>query len=245
MEHADLISAPDRLLSDEEQSLLLQLEGQRTRGQPYSRIAGVREFYGRDFRITPQVLDPRPDTESIIELCLRNVSRNGAFQFADLGCGSGAIAVTLLMECPLAHGVAIDVSHAALDVTAQNAADHGVGNRLSVRASNWFAGIDGAFDLIVTNPPYVRSGDIATLDREVREHDPLLALDGGSDGLSCYRSIALQSGAHLAVGGVVVVEAGYGQADDIKYIFRDNGFRKKDEAADLAGIIRALAFCRD
>jgi release factor glutamine methyltransferase len=242
IDHAALIAMSGRVLAQSELRLLKQLALQRMSGEPVSRIMGVREFYGRDFRISKSVLDPRPDTETLIELCLKHFDRHGAFRFVDLGAGSGAVAVTLLAECAKAYGVAVDVSPQALAVVKHNAEAHGVPERLALVRSDWFSSVDGAFELIVSNPPYIQSSDIAGLDKGVREHDPRLALDGGEDGLDCYRQIAAGSLAHLSPGGTVIVEAGHAQADDIKAIFRDNEFREFDEAIDLAGFIRAIGF---
>ncbi len=242
IDHAELIAAPERVLDLRESELLVQLEFQRMRGEPVSRIMGVREFYGRDFAISKSVLDPRPDTETLIDLCLKHFDRQRAFRFVDLGGGSGAIAVTLLAECGQAQGMAVDISPDALRYVKRNAEAHGVLERLELVQSDWFSSVDGEFDLVVSNPPYIRRGDIAGLDVGVRDHDPPLALDGGVDGLDCYRAIAVGSVAHVVAGGLVVVEAGQGQADYIKAIFRDNGFSVVDEVFDLAGIIRAIGF---
>jgi release factor glutamine methyltransferase len=244
VDHAELIASPGRSLSESETILLLQFEYQRSSGEPVSRIMGVREFYGREFSISKSVLDPRPDTETLIALCLKHVARDQVFRFVDLGAGSGAIAVTLLAECDQAQGVAVDLSAAALGYVKRNALEHGVLDRLGLVQSDWFSSVDGLFDLIVSNPPYIRRGDISELDVGVRGHDPLLALDGGVDGLDCYRLIAAGCLAHLSPGGIVAVEAGHDQSHDIKAIFRDNGFQVFDEAFDLAGFIRAIGFQR-
>jgi release factor glutamine methyltransferase len=241
-DHAQLIAAPEHVLSDFEADDFERFLNRRCNAEPVSRILGKREFYGRDFIVTPDVLDPRPDTEALIDLCLRLMPADVPFRFADMGAGSGAIAVTLLAERPLSTGVAVDVSPAALSVVRQNAEVNGVLKRLALSESDWFSSLQGSFDLIVSNPPYITKADIEGLAPEVRCHDPLLALDGGDDGLSCYRILAAGAGELLGPQGKVIVEAGYGQSDDIKYIFRDNGLHFIEQALDLSGIVRVLAF---
>lgn len=162
----------------------------------------------------------------------------------DLGTGTGAIALAILANVGAATATATDISAEALATAADNAARLGLGGRLSALRSDWFASVSGRFHLIVSNPPYIRSEDIATLQREVREHDPLAALDGGADGLEAYRRIAGGAGEHLAEGGRIAVEIGFGQADDVTRIFAGNGFAPASAARDLAGRERALAFRR-
>ena len=191
--------------------------------EPVSRILGMREFYGRDFIVTPDVLDPRPDTEAVIELALEIVKSAGlegkALEIADIGTGSGILIATLLAELPNARGVATDISPAALAVAKRNADQLGVGDRTTFVATRGLDGCAGPFDLIVSNPPYIATNDIKGLDPEVRGYDPLLALDGGPDGLSVYREFArdivkLQRSTRL------VVEVGASQAADVQGIFR-------------------------
>ena len=193
--------------------------------------------------MTADVLDPRADTETIIELALQQ-RFPAAARLLDLGSGSGALICTLLAERPAATGVAVDLSAAALDVTRHNAEVLGVAGRLQTFQGSWFDPVVGEFDLIVSNPPYIPSAEIAGLEPDVRNHDPLLALDGGSDGLDCYRAIAGGVAAHLRPEGVVLVEIGAGQADDVVGIFTHAGFRLAGKRADLGGHVRALAFGR-
>jgi release factor glutamine methyltransferase len=228
-----------------EPRLLLLFEGlllRRLAREPVSRILGVREFYGRAFKISPDVLDPRADTETVVELCLGLFGVDREFRFADLGAGSGAIAVTLLAERAAASGTAIDVSPQALAITQFNAARHGVEARLKVVETSWLSGVADDFDLIVANPPYIALEEEASLDAEVRDHDPHLALFGGGDGLDCYRAISGQAAARVRPQGVVVVEIGAGQAKHVAQIFSIAGFDLSQQKVDLGGHIRALAF---
>jgi release factor glutamine methyltransferase len=199
----------------------------RLTGEPVSRILGVREFYGRPFRIDASTLDPRADTETLIEAALAIVDRKGLRQsplkLLDLGSGSGCLLITLLAELPEASGVGIDVSVPALRLARSNAEALGVGARASFVAGDWLEGIDGAFDLVVANPPYIASGDIARLSREVNAHDPWAALDGGPDGLAAYRRIASRIRDILRPGGTILLETGAGQADAVLHLLAGAG----------------------
>ena len=236
----DLIVEPERQVAPGIAENFRALIARRQAHEPVSRILGEREFYGRPFRLTPDVLDPRPDTETIVDLALPLMAR--ACRILDLGTGSGAIIVTLLAERPDAVGVAVDLSPQALAVAAANAEALGVAQRISFSLGSWFEPVSGSFDLIVSNPPYIPAGDIAGLEPDVRNYDPHLALMGGSDGLDPYRSIAAGAGPHLASGGTILVELGAGQAEDVKSIFVTAGYHLLLQGIDLGGHIRGLAF---
>jgi release factor glutamine methyltransferase len=242
LSHAELIAYPERVVEVEVVARFAALTKRRAAFEPVSRILGAREFYGRRFRVTPAVLDPRADTEVLIDVCIAKLDRAQPQRFLDLGTGSGCIAVTLLAERPLATGVAVDVSEAALVVAQENAASLGVSPRVSFVEGHWFDAVDGGFDLIVSNPPYIETEIIAGLDVEVKDHDPHLALDGGVDGLDCYRAIAKGTGAHLNPGGHVIVEIGAGQAAGVTAIFAASGFVLAEQRHDLGGHVRVLAF---
>lgn len=216
----------------------------RCRFEPVSRILGTREFYGRSFRVTPEVLDPRADTETLIEAALGLAQGREALRILDLGTGSGAIAVTLLAELPRATAVASDLSAAALRVAKVNAEALGVAGRASFVQADWFAGIGGSFDFIVSNPPYIRLGEIAGLAPDVREFDPQMALDGGPDGLEAYRRIASGAGGQLAPQGRVVLEIGAGQENAVNNLFEAAGFSRESRHFDLSGQARCLVFSR-
>ena len=244
IDHAVLIAEGARPLQPHESLALEKMLRRRLDHEPVSRILGSREFYGRSFSITPDVLDPRADTETLIDLVLAKLPADKPVHIADLGCGSGAIIVTLLAERPLAHGTAIDLSEAALAVTKENAGLLKVSDRLICIRSNFLGGVKGKFDVIVSNPPYIPSGDIGGLAAEVRDHDPRVALDGGGDGLDCYRAIAAGASTSLATGGFVAVEIGAGQGPAVGAIFTAMGFELITQKQDLAGHFRALAFAR-
>lgn len=238
LSHEDIVAEPRRetAAGDEFRTLIAR----RQAHEPVSRILGEREFHGRLFHVTPAVLDPRPDTETLVEAV---VARMGAgARVLDLGTGSGAIIVTILAERTDATGVATDLSAAALQVANANALRHGAGQRLRLVHCSWFEGVEGLFDVIVSNPPYIPLGDIAGLTPDVRDFDPWMALDGGPDGLMAYRRIAAGARPHLAEGGSVMVEIGAGQQRDVEAIFQAAGFALTAEAKDLAGHVRCLAF---
>ncbi len=220
----------------------------RLKREPVARITGTREFYGRGFTIAPPALDPRPDTETLIEAALALVERRGwrdqTLSLLDLGTGTGCILVTLLAELPCAQGLGTDLSPSALALAAANAMRLGVGSRAAFMAADWLDGIDGTFDLVLSNPPYLASGEIAGLAPEVAAYDPMLALDGGPDGLDAYRRIAAGAPKVLADGGRLLVEIGAGQAAQVSDIFRAAGLKLDPSQAigrDLAGRPRVVA----
>ena len=242
MSHADIVAEPDVILAPEVVDKFWSLMERRSAFEPVSRILGVREFYGREFKITPSVLDPRADTEALIGVALALAKGKETFRFLDLGTGSGAIAVTLLAELPTARGVATDVSEEALAVAKANAVAHGVADRLSLLKADWYGGVEGNFDLIVSNPPYIPAGEIAGLEQEVRDYDPGLALAGGADGLAAYSRIAAGAQGFLAPSGHVLVEVGATQAQGVNAIFAAEGFVPAGQFRDLGGHARALSF---
>lgn len=220
----------------------------RLAGEPTHRILGRRAFYAHDFALSADTLEPRPDTEALVELCRpaiqRHIASRGACRFADIGTGSGAIAVSLLALYPETDGLAVDISPGALETAAANAASAGVGDRFHALLSDYGAGLRGPLDLIVSNPPYIPTAEIAALSAEVRGFDPILALDGGADGLVAYRRIAGDAARLLSGDGDVLVEIGQGQASDVTECFRKQGFDLAASARDLGGIERALGFRR-
>lgn len=196
------------------------LVSRRAARAPLSHIRGHRAFYGRTFRISDQVLDPRPDTETLIGLALMDPFQ----RVLDLGTGSGAILLTLLAERPRATGLGVDISGTALDVARANAVTLGVADRCELILSDWCEGVSGTFDLLVSNPPYIAADEMAGLDPEVRDHEPLIALSDGADGLTAYRMIAMQAGPHLAPDGRLLVEIGARQGDAVTAILAAAGF---------------------
>jgi release factor glutamine methyltransferase len=237
-----LIAATTRIVTPDEAAHLENFLQRRLLGEPVARILGVKEFWGLTLNLSAATLVPRPDTETVVELALEVCRRQERRRIADIGTGSGAILLALLSELPDATGVGTDISLEALRMARDNAARLGLTQRAAFVACNYTAALSGPFDLIVSNPPYIRSADIAGLDREVREYDPPRALDGGPDGLAAYRVIAPDAARLLAPGGTLIVEAGYGQSGPIAELMSASGLTPDvPPKADLAGIPRAVA----
>ncbi len=203
---------------------------------PVSQLVGARAFYGRDFKVSSDVLDPRPETETLIELAL------GApfARVLDLGIGSGCILVTLLAERKEATGLGIDLSEGACLQASANAVVHGVAARADIRQSDWFDAVEGRFDLIVSNPPYLAADEMADVAPELRDHEPRIALTDGADGLSAYRTIAAEAQGYLTATGRVLVEIGWQQGDAVQEIFRRAGWGDVHLAHDLGGRARVV-----
>jgi release factor glutamine methyltransferase len=239
--HEEIVAGPDVEVDEAAAQQFKKFLERRLKHEPISRILGVREFYGREFLVTPAVLDPRPDTEALVELALQ-LTTPKPVRLLDLGTGTGALAISLLAELPQSTGIAVDLSLAALDVAKHNAAALGFGDRLSFLHSSWFSKLSCSFDLIVSNPPYIVRDEIYSLGEEVRNFDPHLALDGGNDGLDAYRAIAFDVLAFLKPQGLVVLEIGAGQKTDVVQIFAGAGLNLLAQREDLGGHVRALAF---
>lgn len=236
-----LIVQGESRLTGEQAALLEAFAARRLSGEPVARILGVREFWGLPLALSADTLVPRPDTETVVEQALAFLRAISAPQILDIGTGSGAILLALLSETPDASGVGTDISAGALRTARANAAGLQLIPRAGFVACDYAAALVGPFDLIVSNPPYIRSADIASLEREVRDHDPRRALDGGADGLVAYRRIAAESARLLRPGGALMVELGQGQGDDVATLLRAAGLTVSEPpCADLSGIPRVL-----
>lgn len=216
----------------------------RLAGEPVWRILGEREFWGLPFRLSAATLEPRPDSETVVEAALEHLAgrRGDGLAILDLGTGTGCLLISVLSECPAATGLGVDLSPEACQTARDNAVMNGVANRCLFQQGSWTDGLNARFDLILSNPPYIATADIATLDASVRDHDPRLALDGGDDGLGPYRIFAGTLAGVLARGGVVVLEVGAGQEADVKTLMSDGGFVWRGSRRDLGGHPRALIF---
>lgn len=213
----------------------------RAAREPVSHLTGGRDFYGRRFTVTRDVLDPRPETETLISLVLEQPFA----RVLDLGTGTGCIALTLLAERPEARGVAVDLSERALDVARENAVRLGVEARCDFEQSDWFDAVEGAFDLIVSNPPYIDAAEMLDLSPEVRLHEPELALTPGADGTAPYTVIAAGAMTHLAPMGRVLVEIGYRQGPAVSAIFEGAGLSKVTVHQDLNGHDRVVSAIKE
>jgi release factor glutamine methyltransferase len=238
----DIITDPHRLLTDEQALTLESLVSRREKREPVSHILGVRGFWKIMLKVTPDVLTPRPDTESLLDVLLPRIPVDRAVSVLDLGVGSGAILLAILSERPAARGLGVDVSAEAVAVARENAANLGLVSRVALLRGDWTAGLaSDSFDVVVANPPYIATGDLGDLAPEVRDHEPRLALDGGYDGLEAYRAIAPQIMRVLRPDGVFAVEIGLGQAAAVEALFQDAGAMSVSVHNDLTDRQRIVA----
>ncbi|WP_091741686.1 peptide chain release factor N(5)-glutamine methyltransferase [Phenylobacterium immobile] len=232
---ADIVTDPHRPLTEAQSATLADYIDRRTRREPVSHILGRKGFWKIMLSVTPDVLTPRPDTETVVEVALRDFPEQAAWSILDLGVGSGAIILSLLAERPAAKGLGIDVSEEALAVARENASNLGLASKLALLRGDWTAGLgDASFDLVVSNPPYIATDVIETLDPEVRDHEPRLALEGGADGLDAYRTLAPEILRVLKPMGRFVVEIGYDQKDAVESLFRAAGGSEVQTIRDLS-----------
>lgn len=238
--HEQFVLYGDRELTPEQKAQAEALIARRLQGMPVAKIIGEKEFYGRVFKTTADTLDPRPDSETLIEAVLEDRDRNAAVTILDLGTGTGCLALTLLAELRHAQAIAVDRSEAALKVARENAWKIGVEDRVVFVQSDWFSDVMGQFDIIISNPPYIPDGDIPGLAPDVRDYDPMAALAGGADGLDPYRRIIPQLGQFLKKGGFVAFELGQGQAPQVAEMLKQAGFSGVSAHCDLAGIERVV-----
>ena len=244
LDHAGVVAAESRKLTDGEVETISALADRRVAREPVARILGVKEFWGLRLQLSPTTLVPRPETETLIEAALEAIGREQArsrqWRIADLGTGTGAILLALLSELPHASGIGSDLDFAALVTARRNAEELGYAGRAHFVACDLGAALAGGFDLVVSNPPYVASRDIASLAPEVRTYDPARALDGGPDGLEAYRAIAADAVRLLAPGGALILEIGAGQAVAVTDLLASRGLRAAPPRLDLAGIPRVV-----
>ena len=245
LDHAGLAAHATQQLSDLTASQIERFAGRRLSGEPVARIVGQKEFWSLPLTVTSAVLVPRPETETVVELALALLDQGGArtraLRIADLATGSGAILLALLSELPNARGAGTDLDAAAIEVARMNATRLDLSDRAEFVVCDYGAALDGSFDLVVSNPPYVTSDDIASLAREVREHDPRRALDGGPDGLAAYRAIAADAPRLLRPAGHLVVEIGAAQERAVAEVFALAGLAIAATRPDLSGVTRAVA----
>jgi release factor glutamine methyltransferase len=239
----DLVLGAEQPIGEAGAEHLAAMMARRLAREPVARILGLRGFWGLPFRLSPETLVPRPDTETVVEVALAGIAdRSAPIGILDLGTGSGCILVALLHELPAATGLGLDRSPGALATARDNAMMNEVGSRAAFAASDWASAIEGRFDLIVANPPYIPAADIETLDPEVAEHDPRAALDGGPDGLAAYRTILADAYRLLAAPGRLILEIGYDQANSVAAVGLAAGFPPPQLTRDLGGNPRVLTF---
>jgi release factor glutamine methyltransferase len=242
----DLATRGDVPLSAAEAARFEALLARRVAREPVGRILESRDFWGLNFAVSPDTLEPRDDSETVIieALALLGPRRTEPLSILDLGTGTGCLLVALLHECPKAQGLGIDISEGALATARANAGANSVGGRCRWRQGDWADGLEGAFDLIISNPPYIRTADMAVLEPEVRGHDPSAALDGGADGLDAYRAIIAALPHLLAEQGLAVLEIGAGQGSAIRSLAAAQGLTGQSARHDLGGHERAIGLWR-
>lgn len=244
LDRAQLMSHADRILETREVAAISGLAARRLRHEPVARILGGKEFWDLTLAVTPDVLVPRPETETVVEAALDFVVRGGLrlekLRVLDIGTGTGALLLALLQELPNATGTGTDISAGAIAVARSNAERNGLAARCRFVTCHIADAVRGPFDLIVSNPPYIPRAEIVALAPDVRDYDPHVALDGGTDGLDVYRAIAADAGRLLAPGGRLFVELGVGQEGPVHALFAAAGLTVNAARADLAGIPRSL-----
>ena len=239
-----IFNAPQINLSDNQIKKYFDLIHKRARKIPLTHLTNNREFFANNFYVDENVLDPRPDSEALIEMVINEFEKISFLNICEMGCGSGCLIISLLKHFKNWHGLAIDISNKALIVAQDNAISNQVSTRINFLESNLFKNFrdDQIFDIIISNPPYIPTNDIENLQDEVRLYEPRIALDGGLDGLDFYRKIAEQSQKFLKNNGDIFLEIGYNQYQDVKNIFENNNFKFINFKKDLSGIIRVLQF---
>jgi release factor glutamine methyltransferase len=241
-----IVARPAQVLSAHESAAFDGLIGRRAHREPVSQLLGHREFWSLDFVTTRDTLTPRPDTETLVDAALRLFpDRAAPLRILDLGTGTGCLLAALLSEYPTAVGVGTDVSPAAAAIARSNVAAHHLESRAEITICHWDDQIEGQFDLIVSNPPYIATAELARLDPEVARYEPRAALDGGADGLDAYRDLAPRVARRLAPAGLALLEVGLGQAADVESICAAAGLQVHGRACDLAGRERCVMVKRE
>ena len=236
---------PKHEISDQEQVLFDDFIKRRSRFEPVAKIIGTKEFWSREFIVNSHTLDPRPDSEALIDVVLALFpDKNAEFRVLDLGTGTGCLLLTILAEYPKSQGVGVDIVQSTLDIAILNAKKIGLANRSNFILNDWTKSVEGKFDLIISNPPYIKKSDIETLALEVSIYEPRIALDGGDDGLGCYRCLAPQMMDLLNKCGYAVFEFGKWQHNDVRAIFECAGMRFVSFGNDLSNEPRCVVFSR-
>jgi len=238
---AEMFAHPEATLGPAQRARVAAMLGRMIAHEPVSRIIGKREFWGLEFVLSADTLDPRPESETVVEAVLARLpDRTRAYRFLDLGTGTGCLLLALLSEFPRGIGIGIDVVPGAARAARRNAMRLGLGARAHFAVGDWTRAVTGVFDAIVANPPYIATPAIAELPREVRDYDPHPALDGGADGLAAYRAIAVDLSRLLLPGGLFAAEIGWEQAEPVAAILTKAGFAVERFTPDLAGIMRCV-----
>jgi len=239
----ELILDSDIFLKSCEKKLLFEMVARREKGEPISRILGSKEFFSLDFKVNNFVLDPRPETEHLVEESIKKIKENNYNNILELGVGSGCAIISILKSCKLIYGMGVDISLEAIKTARENARNNNV-NNLDLIVSDWGTSIDKKFDLIISNPPYLRSDQIDNLPKEVKSFDPIISLDGGSEGLTAYQNIAKDAKRILSDNGTIIIEIAFDQAKNIEKIFINNDFLLQNKVKDYSGLDRIMVFSK-
>tara|TARA_B100001248_G_scaffold1953_1_gene1514 strand:- start:1288 stop:2157 length:870 start_codon:yes stop_codon:yes gene_type:complete len=242
----ELIISPNQEISSKQGESILRNYSKRAEGRPVSKIFGFKEFFSNEFIVNKNVLDPRPETELLVELAIKKILklRERKISLLELGVGSGCLIISILLSTKRnkISALGIDISDKALIIADKNIKKFKLEKRLKLKKSDWFSTVYGKFDIIVSNPPYIRTSDIKNLDKEVRLYDPFIALNGGFKGLRCFEKIARNAKCHLKENGIILLEIGFGQINSVRKIFEEKGFKTFLKEKDLQGIIRVVGF---
>jgi release factor glutamine methyltransferase len=245
MERSDAIFPhEDIVLEDHMIGSLATLIDRRRQGEPISRIRGWREFYGLNFFINPSTLDPRPDSEVVVDTVLDYARdrEERPVRLVDFGTGSGCLLLAAAAQLPTATGIGVDIQDEAIAMASYNAVSLGLADRITFKQGSWDEKLEGSFDIIICNPPYIPQGKLSSLMDEVKNYDPIAALDGGPDGLAAWRQLAPIFKGKLSEDGIVVVEIGVGQQNDVATLMEASNLKLIEQRRDIAGIIRTLVF---
>ena len=242
----EFITFQNKKISSNQSNSILNNFIERTKGKPVSKIFGIKEFFSNEFIVNKNVLDPRPETELLVELTIKNLFKikDKKISLLELGVGSGCLIISILLSLKKkkVSALGVDISNKALDIAEKNIKKFNLEKKLKLKQSDWFSHIDEKFDIIISNPPYIKTSDVKNLEKDVKFYDPLIALNGGFKGLSCFERIATAAKFHLKQNGIILLEIGFGQINSVKEIFEKMGYKIFLKEKDLQGIIRVVGF---
>ena len=242
LDDKDLILKESLDIPEEMIEKIITIESRRLNGEPISKIFKKRDFYNSTFVISNDVLDPRPETELIVEIANNYINKNEVKNILDLGTGSGCILLSILKENRMINGLGIDLSKEAISIAKQNSKKLNLETQSNFLVSNWMSSVNYKYDLVVSNPPYIASEDIKKLSKSVKIYDPILSLDGGEDGLNSYRLIASDLKRIISMNALIIIEIGYNQSLEVIDIFKKNDFKLIKKYNDINGLDRVLTF---
>jgi len=242
LDDKDLILKESLDIPNELIEKIIAIESRRLNGEPISKIFKKRDFYNSTFLISNDVLDPRPETELIVEIANNFIDKNEVKNILDLGTGSGCILLSILKENKMINGLGIDLSKDAISIAKQNSKKLNLETQSNFLISNWMSSVNYKYDLVVSNPPYIASEDIKKLSKSVKIYDPILSLDGGDDGLNSYRLIASDLKRVVSKNALIIIEIGYNQSLQVIEIFKKNNFKLMKKYNDINGLDRVLTF---